>query len=262
MSSGLIGQMHFKVFMTLPQFMDGGEAAAIYSITLPFSSYIHLLGIPKTQTQLFPSGAESILEPVELEGDYNKYFSLYAEKGMQEDSRYTLDPKAMAFTIDFCQAFSWEIVDNQLYIVQGQGKHQPEVADIPDTVVKFVNEIKPAIGRSLTDAELQALEPYDEEYRNDLKCPICQTLLKNESYYLYCPNGHGILIKGNALLRLHAGTLSIQKSLLKASPPLPKSIICPSCKHDMEAVSYNGSKTVIHTCSHCPYRWLDANNMI
>jgi hypothetical protein len=202
------------------------------------------------------------MEAVVLEGDYPNYFSLYTEKEMQVDSRYTLDPKAMSFTVDFCRYFNWEIVDNELYIVQSDlsSEHSPE--NMSALIVQFVNEIKPSIGRPISESKLAALTPYNEEYRTDLKCPLCSTLLSNAEDYLYCPNGDGILLKGAALLRLHAGQLTISITLLTPHGDTTTDLICPGCHNQLEKVAYLNGQTKIDSCIYCPYRWLDATDLL
>jgi ribosomal protein S27E len=179
---------------------------------------------------------------------------------MQEDSRYTLNPKAMVFTIDFCQSFNWEIVDNQLYIAKGRGNKGLET--IPKILTTFVSEIQPAIARPLTPQQLQERSPYNSEYRTDLKCPDCSSPLESHDDYLMCPLGDGVLLRGAALLRLHSGQIKISKSLLKNKARPPKTLKCPNCGHDMEEISYNASSLQIHTCTNCPYRWLDSGNLL
>jgi hypothetical protein len=260
MKNGLFGNLHYVAFATSPTLHKGGEAALVYQVVLPFKSSVHLAGIPKKYgaTQLFPAGGKSIMEKVDLEGDYNDYFTLYAEAGMQIDSRYVMDPKAMVFTIDFCQSHNWEIVGNLLYFVQATPNAPDDPTNMADDVETFINEIKPALGQSLTDRDLQNVTPYNQEYRTDLKCPICQSVLKNRDSYLLCPNGDGILIKGQFLMQLREGKLKIDgidKAYNKKSHGL---IVCPSCGNQMAETAFDGGSIIIDTCTHCPYRWLDA----
>ena len=96
------------------------KSATMLSVQLPFVTKIHLLAITKRDdmSQFRIDKINSVMESVSLEGDYDKYFTLYAEKGTQTDARYVLDPKAMAFTIDFCKSHSWEIRESEFYFVQ------------------------------------------------------------------------------------------------------------------------------------------------
>jgi Zn-finger nucleic acid-binding protein len=259
-NKGRFGELEYVVMAGFASSAEHGESSAIYQIALPYASRIHLVGIPKKykNTQLDPTGNESIMEAVVLEGDYPNYFSLYAEKGMQTESRYALDPKAMVFTVEFCQSFNWEIVDNQLYVIQTSGGIADEDVDMSKTVLQFVKEIKPAIALPLTDSQVSQITPYDEEYRKGLTCPLCATTLKKEQDFLACPRGDGILLKGGALTRLYAGALTVQRNYLSGSPDTKALLTCPGCGTAMTKVPYRGSATIIDSCSHCPYRWLDA----
>jgi len=51
-----------------------------------------------------------------LEGDFDKYFSLYAPKEYERDALYIFTPDLMALMIDNVSAFDAEIIDNQLFI--------------------------------------------------------------------------------------------------------------------------------------------------
>ena len=39
------------------------------------------------------------------------------------------------------------------------------------------------------------------------------------------------------------------------------SVICPNCQHPMVLVDYQDSGVEINSCEHCPYRWLDADEI-
>lgn len=263
---GVFGDMHFAAIAATPRLADPalGQAALLFVVELPFASSVHLLGIPKQAgaVQLDPSGRGSIMERVELEGDYDKYFSLYAEKEQQLDSRYVLDPKAMAFTIDFCQSHNWEIADSTLYFVQTSPNVAGDPTSMSQDIVAFVEQIRPAVAVPLTDQQLQQRTPYQEERRTDLLCPICKQTLSNKNDYLLCPNGDGVLLKGAALVRLQNGELKMPFQNSKPMTGRKTSIVCPSCSNAMERTSYNGSSTTIDTCNHCPYRWLDAGELV
>lgn len=260
LKSGTFGSMHYTAMAASPATYEGGEAALIYQVLLPFSTKVHLVGIPKKwgATQLYPAGVDSVMERVDLEGDYNDFFTLYAEKGMQEDARYALDPKAMVFTIDFCQSHNWEIVGNMLYFVQATPNAPVDPTNMADDVVKFVNEVRPALAAALSDQQIELTTPYNQEYRTDLHCPICNAVLENKGHYLSCPKGDGILLNGAALEQLHKGGLKIPGFSKNSSKRRKDNIVCPSCGHTMEQIAYNGGSTIIDTCTHCPYRWLDS----
>jgi hypothetical protein len=55
-------------------------------------------------------------QKLSLEGDFYKYFTLYAPKEYKRDALYVFTPNLMALFIDKSSAFDAEIVDNYLYI--------------------------------------------------------------------------------------------------------------------------------------------------
>jgi hypothetical protein len=55
-------------------------------------------------------------QKLSLEGDFDKYFTLYAPKGYERDALYVFTPDLMALFIDEVSTFDGEIVDNQLFI--------------------------------------------------------------------------------------------------------------------------------------------------
>lgn len=55
-------------------------------------------------------------QEIVLEGDFNKYFTLYAPKEYDVDARYVFTPDVMAALIDYGSKYDMEVVDNQLYI--------------------------------------------------------------------------------------------------------------------------------------------------
>lgn len=52
----------------------------------------------------------------ELEGDFNKYFSVLAPKGYQRDALYFLTPELMQALVEYGKDYDFEIVDDNLYI--------------------------------------------------------------------------------------------------------------------------------------------------
>lgn len=258
---GLIGDMHFSAFISNEQSkLSGIPDSFIYQVVLPFSTTIHLLGIPKKAgaIQLDPAKSGSIMEKVELEGDYNDYFELYCEKGMQEDVRVVLNPEAMLFTLNFCQSQNWEIVGNELYFVLASNmKVSDNNSTIASEVTEFINEIKPVIAKPLTDQDKALLTPYGDDFRNDLKCPACNSLLTNNDPYFYCKNGDGYLINGATLEKIKSDNLRLADLPTSTSSKLlPSSIVCPSCGNNMIKTNYEGGATIIYSCTNCIYRWL------
>jgi len=121
--------------------------SVIYCVQLPFKSQVHILGIPKNDTvvQLEPNMGRSLMEKVVLEGNYQDYFTLYAEKGQQTEARYVLDPAAMAFTVDFCRSHNWEIIGSELYFLQAGANAPDDPTTMFDDILSFVKQIEPAV---------------------------------------------------------------------------------------------------------------------
>jgi len=55
-------------------------------------------------------------QKMSLEGDFDKYFTLYAPKEYERDALYIFTPDLMALMIDNTRAYDSEIIDNQLFI--------------------------------------------------------------------------------------------------------------------------------------------------
>lgn len=240
------------------------KVKGIYAFSLPFSTDLHLVGVPKQE-----SGKSWIkdanMEPVVLEGDYQSYFSLYAEKGQQFLSRYHLDPQAMVFSIDFCTSFHWEIVNNTLYFLDENILPSLSIAD------EFIRLIKPAFSQvSQRDIKLfvsQIGEDLKDSMLN-LKCPICSLELMEGKQWLACPEGHGYLINGSHMLDVRKDSTHIIKELSEVLGRPPKVIskvtrvehgelVCPHCAHMMQQTKYQFTDIVLDICFYCPYRWID-----
>ena len=147
LKSGFINDMPYVTYFA-QNYNDMSRSSVIVVVNLPFKTNLHLLGIPKGDgaTQLNPAKEGSVMEEVHLEGDYQNYFRLYADKGQQVESRYHLDPAAMIFTIDFCQAHSWEIVGGTLYfLTEATTDTNSDDSLMIDDVAPFVEQIRPAI---------------------------------------------------------------------------------------------------------------------
>lgn len=257
---GEVGDMHYTAFASL------NKGVSFYQIELPFSANVHLLSIPNRDSvaRLNPTGRNSIMEPLVLEGDHPDTFTMYCQKGQQQQARYVMDPKAMVFTMDFCASHNWEIIDNLLYFVQAGGRAENDPTHMFDDIERFVDEVRPAIAKPLTDAQRNVAAPYGHDRREGLLCPVCSKELINHDTYYVCSDGHGLLLKGGALMDLRRGELQLKKhnhdtaSLTREGDE----ITCPACGASMHKVPYNGdANTVIDSCSACPYRWIDGGDI-
>jgi len=243
---------------------NGQEVMGIYAIALPFNSELHLLGVPNGEDGKF-SNLDKNMEPVVLEGYYQTYFSLYAEEGQQALSRYHIDPQAMAFSVDFCKEFHWEIVNNTLYFLDEKLLPTLAIAD------EFIRLIKPAFSQATRyDIKLFTAQVGEDtkDSHVDLKCPVCVNKLQEGKQWLVCPEGHGYLIKGTDMLDVRKDSSHIIKELSEVlgRPPKVISMIsdikhgelkCPHCDRDMQQNKYQSTEIVLDVCTYCPYRWID-----
>src|SRR5690606_30290463 len=53
---------------------------------------------------------------VSLEGDFDKYFTLYAPNGYDTDVRYVFTPDIMQLVIDTAASYDVEVIDDNLYL--------------------------------------------------------------------------------------------------------------------------------------------------
>lgn len=250
--------MHYSSYLT------SSVDTLIVRVELPFATRLHLLNVPKIgDTQaVYPLGWKgNHLEEVHLEGDYHKHFALYCAQGEQAEARYVLDPLAMVHVIDFCRHFSWELVGNELYLVQDTtqaAKAEPMFAQ----VLPFIEQIRPALERPLTTAEQRAMTPYGRDRRSSLTCPVCQADMPNVDSHFSCPAGHGTLLTGSQLAQLKDGELQIAAQN-SAYNQQRGDIPCPACGQVMHPTAYNGrSDLIIDSCTNCPYRWLDTTELL
>lgn len=83
---------------------------------------------------------------LELEGDFNKHFNLYAPKQYERDALYIFTPDVMATMIDNGERYDMEIVDDMLYIYSQEsldllsaGRLEPLLA-VVDTISRDVSK--------------------------------------------------------------------------------------------------------------------------
>jgi len=258
LGDGKINRLYFSSYL-----IDNAKIL-LYKIDLPYSSKLHLLSVPRLKpgVSLDPSIGKTIMSRVDLEGDYSTYFSLFAEKDKQMEARYVLDPAAMAFTIDFCKTYNWELIDNTLYLLQDTSLKSDDPTILYDDIQRFVDEIKPAVELPLTKKQAFLATPYGKDRRENIRCPRCSGLLVYDRNYFYCPKGDGILINGRYLSELAKGKQKVENKFNDKSSVGQKIIKCPSCNRAMQKVAYNSGKEIIDSCISCSYRWLDGSEVL
>lgn len=243
----------------------------IYVVTLPFEIDLHLIGVPANKPTLVSTVQLDVtMDEVNLEGDYGSYFSLFADAKQQQEARYVLDPAAMAYSVDFCKEYHWEIVNNALYFLSEE--HLPSLA----IVDAFINELKPAKQYSKLAPQLKidtiALSESLASTATQLNCPVCQTSLKRGKSWLACPNGHGYLITGTQMIEVRQDSATPEKQLAAIFGRTPKvytpvtasdhgHLICPFCKNQMAAQPFQLTSIILDVCQHCPYRWIDGTEL-
>lgn len=262
LGDGQIGGLYYSSFTVFPR--SGGQPAFLFRVELPYFTSLHLLGIPRQESadRLVPTARSSVMEIVELEGDFTTHFNLYADKGHQVEARKALHPAAMAFAIDFCTSQSWEIVGNDLYFVQTAGMQLPgDSTSMRQDIEEFVRQIRPALEQPLDPQTLQIMTPYGVDRRTNLPCPICGEPLTNRSEYFACPKHDGYLVLGSKIKDIKSKKLELEVAAAATDGDPSRHLTCPSCRHQMSRVQFDGGTTYIDSCTQCPYRWLDMTDI-
>ncbi len=262
---GKIDGMNYATYLTMPHDMAASfvdDFAVIHVLDLPFNTDTHLIGLSKRhkidrikfENFVITNG----MEKVELEGDFDDYFDLYAAKGQQIEVREVLNPKSMAYVVDYCGSHFWEINRAELYFAASST--DKGAGNIFEEAQEFVNQIKPALQPGEPGAPVVHHEvPYGEYDGPPLNCPVCNKPMTTNNLWHTCPDGHGILISGRELEALHNRVIHIGADPAKAAKH--EKLICPNCRARMEVVNYQSSGIQIDSCPNCPYRWLDANEV-
>jgi Zn-finger nucleic acid-binding protein len=237
--------------------------ATVFALDLPFNTQTHLLGlstehgIDRLQFENFMK-ANGLVKVV-LEGDFRDYFDIYAAPGQDVAVRTVLNPETMDFVVDYCRTHFWEINASTLYIVASESDKGAD--DIVGKSQQFVQQVKPALlPGDPGAAPVHHETPYGEYDGPALLCPICQKTMTQTDNWQACPDGHGVLLNGRDLIRLHQHNLTIPSDAAKAQQH--GSLSCPNCHSQMESVNYEETGVTIESCPTCPFRWLDADAMI
>lgn len=232
----------------------------MYIIQLPFFSTARITAIPTAAgvPQLKPGGLSNVLKPVVLEGDYPKYFSIYASQEQKSNVQYILDPAAMQFTLDFCRTHSWELIDDQLLIISS-----PEADEVLSLriVERLIAEIQPRVAQEVGHITNRHKMSYGSLKFMKSHCPVCDASLERSDFWFSCPNGHGYLLTGKVLSRLRHGEIDPPISPHKASTHQindGRQLQCPACQKPMKEVNYLQQGIVVDSCTNCHFRWLDA----
>ena len=248
----------FMYFVADDNIFSTDATIGICSVELPFKSGAHLIGIPS-----HPDAALSLnlnlhdTHPVTLEGNFNDSFSLSVVDNDQSGARYVLDPAAMAFLVDFCSKYYWELESDSLHFLS---------AGLPptlETVDEFIRQIQPSVEVPSDRTKNPAKLPYRHVHGRKILCPRCSERLVLGRAWMECPKGHGFMISGKQMLEERRSEESItyaaaQSIIEGARAP----IACPYCGTMMDHAPYQLTKNVmVDTCPRCPHRWIDGNEI-
>ena len=86
-------------------------------------------------------------QQLSLEGDFNKYFTLYAPRDYEQDAYYIFTPDLMALLIDTSQGFDAEVIDNKIYFYSPRTGTQTPLSK-PEPVRTLMNIIA-TVGASM-----------------------------------------------------------------------------------------------------------------
>ena len=239
------------------------DVAAIFVLDLPFNTSTHVIGLSKEhkidRLQFASFLKANGLTKVELEGDFDDYFDIYAAEGQDVQVREVLNPKSMEYVVDYCRTHFWEINASELYIVATDADKSND--DLISASQNFVNQIKPALLPGEPGAAVVHHEtPYGEYDGPPLPCPICQKQMAITGNWMACPDGHGALLDGKDLTSLHDGNLRITADASKSAGH--GALTCPNCHSPMESVNYEETGNQIDVCTKCTFRWLDASDVV
>ena len=245
------------------------KLTGIYAVALPFQTTSHLLAVPKSKKDLFSSITRQLtMQPVDLEGDYNDYFSLYAKQGQQVESRYVLDPSAMEFTVDFCAEYAWEIANDTLYFESE--KLLPDLQVVDDFVKQITPEL--AVSSGINLVKRPQVEEQLSSMASKLLCPVCNMALRSGKRWLACSSGHGYLLTSGELIetRQHMNdtaraveeSLSAQPNVITKISVVPHGdLTCPNDGQTLTKEPYQQTPGYLYSCHSCAYRWIDGQDL-
>ncbi|HSX42826.1 MAG TPA: hypothetical protein VLF59_01945 [Candidatus Saccharimonadales bacterium] len=266
--TGIVDGMRYSMYLTMPAEKQYGEAyvpgsAVIYVLDLPFNTQAHLLGLSRLY-QLNRLQFESFitsngLSKTDLEGDFPDHFDVYTGPDQGFRIRSVLKPDATQFVERYCSTHFWELHDSELYFVVTE--HAIGDVNFITESQQFVDAIRPTLAPGDPNAPIVHHEvPYDIYDGPPLNCPVCQREMElHDGCWFMCAQGHGALMTGRELGRLEKQLLMITIDSAHAVHHGP--LICPHCAKLMELVHYQGGPIEIDSCTNCPFRWLDANEI-
>ena len=133
LARGKVDDFPFVYYATVSGLIGGRP---IIEITLPVTSPVHIMclgsGVTNVNAQWQKLLTSNLLEPVMLEGDFYKNFTVYTSKNTQIEIREFFDPSTMAYFADFCQNFDFEVYGNSVFIAVHSKTDVGDTTTVPD----------------------------------------------------------------------------------------------------------------------------------
>lgn len=144
------GQLGGYQFVLSSVFSFDSKSFMVLSLELSKSCPFRIVSVNKHSPILTETWKTELahqgLESVNLEGDFPDYFNLYASRDLQTEVRELFNPKQMAYAIDFCQNFDFEVFDSTLLVAINRPSTDGDTtAAVEDAVVlaeKLEHELK------------------------------------------------------------------------------------------------------------------------
>ena len=120
--------------------LGSNDDRLILVVSLKRPTILHIVGIGSKSKQnrgLRKFRLKRLLSPVILEGNFSDQISLYCNKGQELELLQLFDPKDMAYFVDFCRSYNFEIYGQALYISQAADArdHKDKTGVIDDAKV-------------------------------------------------------------------------------------------------------------------------------
>lgn len=101
----------------------GSNGRLIVFIELHHNTNVHLVAVgAKSGLMLFEQGIGLTrhLKKIELEGNFSQSFSMYCRPGNENELLQVFDPADMAYFVDFCRAYDFELYKDSIYITKAE----------------------------------------------------------------------------------------------------------------------------------------------
>ncbi len=135
LTSGKLTSLHKGESAGFPyNLIAAGDGRVIIYVQLHHDTRLHLVAIG-SKSKLGPLISMQGLRKLDLEGDFPNYFQMYCGPKQEQELLQIFDPADMAYFVDFCQAYDFELHRDTIYISRAadayhDGDTTPLAADI------------------------------------------------------------------------------------------------------------------------------------